>query len=367
MMLGRVPLARRNVLAEPRRLVASAAGVGMAIMLILLLDGLWAGIKANITTYEDNVGADLYVAQSGTRNFFGAISVIPVSTVDTVRADPYVDWAVPVRGFFSIVELPGRKVPTYVIGSVPGERGGPWELHQGRAPETDDEVAIGSVMAKRHGLAIGDRVEIMGRAFTVVGTSTDAFMASFVFMTHAATDQLLRSPATTSFVLVGTRQPTAVRARLASSGFSVLDRDQLARADLKLMARAYSVPLTVMRAVAFAIGSLVIALTVYTAIVDRRREYGIVKAMGAHGRRLLALAVEQTFIIAAIGLVTGGLLFLAGRAYISWVRPQFVIVATPGSLARTVAAGVLMGLVAAALPARRLARIEPATAYRGGS
>ena len=70
----------------------------MAIMLILLLDGLWAGIKANITTYEDNVGADLYVAQPGTRNFFGAISVIPTDTVDTVRADPDVDWAVPVRG-----------------------------------------------------------------------------------------------------------------------------------------------------------------------------------------------------------------------------------------------------------------------------
>ena len=57
-MFGQVPLARRNVLARPRRLVASAAGVGMAIMLILLLDGLWAGIRANITTYEDNVGAE---------------------------------------------------------------------------------------------------------------------------------------------------------------------------------------------------------------------------------------------------------------------------------------------------------------------
>ena len=203
-MLGRVPLARRNLLAEPRRLVASVAGVGMAIMLILLLDGLWAGIKANITTYEDNVGADLYVAQAGTHNFFGAISVIPASTVNTVRADADVSWAAPVRGFFAIVGLHDTKVPTYVIGSVPGERGGPWELRSGRAPENDGEVAIGGVMAKRHGLSIGDRFQIMGRAFTIVGTAPDAFMASFVFMTHAATDQLLRAPATTSFVLVGT-------------------------------------------------------------------------------------------------------------------------------------------------------------------
>lgn len=365
-MFGRVPLARRNLLAEPRRLAASAAGVGTAIMLILLLDGLWAGIQANITTYEDNVGADLYVAQPGTRNFFGAISVIPASTADTVRADPDVDWAVPVRGFFSIVELHGRKVPTYVIGSTPGERGGPWELRRGRAPEADDEVVIGRVMATRHGLDVGDRVEIVGRAFTVVGTSTDAFMASFVFMTHAATDALLSAPETTSFVLLGTDDPAAVRDRLSASGLAVLDRDELARADLKLMARAYSVPLTVMRAVAFAVGSIVIALTVYTAIADRRREYGIVKAMGAQGRRLVALAVEQTLIIAALGLAAGSVLFLAGRSYISLVRPQFVILASAGSLGRAAAAGVLMGLVAAVLPARRLARLEPATAYRGG-
>lgn len=364
-MAGRVPLARRNLLAEPRRLLASAAGVGMAVMLVLLLDGLWAGIQANITTYEDHVGADLYVAQPGTRNFFGAISVLPADTVDTVADDPDVAWTAQVRGFFSIVELHDTKVPTYVIGSVPGERGGPWELHDGRAPQTDSEVAIGSVMARRHGLDVGDDLEIMGRSFTVVGTSTDAFMASFVFMTHAATDDLLSAAGTTSFVLVGTDQPDAVRQRLHAAGFTVLDRDQLARADLDLMARAYRVPLAVMRAVAFAIGSIVIALTVYTAIADRRREYGIVKAMGARARHLTGLAVEQSLILAAIGIVSGGVLFVAARALIAELRPQFVILATTGSVTRAVATGLAMGLVAALVPARRLARLEPASAYRG--
>lgn len=58
-----------------------------------------------------------------------------------------------------------------------------------------------------------------------MGTSTDAFMASFVLMAHAATDQLLSSPGTTSFVLVGTHDPAAVREHLAATGLSVLDRD----------------------------------------------------------------------------------------------------------------------------------------------
>ena len=365
-MARTVPLARRNLLADPRRLVASAAGVGMAIMLILLADGLWAGIKANVTTYEDNVGADLYVAQPGTRNFFGAISVIPADTVTTLRADPAVQWAEPVRGFFSIIDLHERKVPAYVIGSKPGAPGGPWELRSGRAPERDDEVAVGPVMASRHGLTVGDSIDIMGQSFRIVGTSTDAFMASFVFMTHAASDRLLSAPGTTSFVLVATDDPDGVRQRLADTGLAVLDRDQLARNDLALMARAYGVPLKVMRGVAFAIGSLVIALTAYTAIAERHREYGIVKAIGASGRHLYGLALRQTMMISATGLLAGGLLFFAGRVLIGWARPQFIVVATPGGVGRAVGAAVLMGAVAAILPARRLATLEPAAAYRGG-
>jgi putative ABC transport system permease protein len=361
-----VPLARRNLMSDLRRLAASAAGVGMAIMLILLVDGLWTGIRTNVTTYQDNVGADLYAAQPGTRNFFGAVSVIPDSTLEAARADPDVEWASPVRGFFSIVDLHDTKVATYVIGSVPGERGGPWEIRTGRAPAADDEVTIGSVMAERHGLAPGDPLDIMGRRFTVVGTTADMFMASFAFMTHAATDDLLQAPSTTSFVLVGTGSPDAVRERLERAGVAVLDTDELARNDLALLTRAYEVPLAVMRGVAFAAGALVIALTAYTAIAERRREYGIVKAIGARRRHLISLAVRQTMMVATVGLVAGGLFFLAGRVIIASTRPQFVILATPGSIGRAVAAAVLMGLVAAVLPAHRLATLAPATAYRGG-
>lgn len=360
-----VPLARRNLLAEPRRLIASAGGVGLAIMLILLLDGLWAGIKANVTTYEDHSGADLYVAQAGTHNFYGAVSVIPADTVARVRADPDVAWAAPVRGYFSIIDLHGRKVATFVVGSVPGQRGGAWTLTSGRVPAADDEVAVGRVVAKRHGLRLGDPIEIMGRRFTIVGTTSDTFMASFVFMTHAATDELLSAPGTTSFVLVGTARPEAVRSRLRATGLAVLDRDELAENDLALMTRAFGVPLRVMVGVAFATGSLVIALTAYTAIAERRREYGIVKAVGARGRYLLALALRQTMLIAGAGLVVSAPLFVAGRAAIAWARPQFVVVATTSGVGRAVGAALLMGVLAAFVPARRLAKLEPATAYRG--
>jgi putative ABC transport system permease protein len=363
---GTVPLARRNLLADPRRLVATAVAVGLAIMLILLLDGLWIGITRGVTAYEDNVGADLYVAQPGTHNFFGAVSQIPIGTLDIVRAQPGVDWAAPVRTYLAIVDLHKRKIPTAVIGWVPGERGGPWVIAAGRAPQADDEVAIGRVMADRHGLDVGDSIDMMGRRFRIVGTSSDTFMTSFVFMTHAATDALLGTPDTTSFILVGTRDPAAVRAGLAATGLAVHDRDELARRDLAVLTRAYKVPMGVMRTVALAIGSLVVALSVYTAMMDRRREYGIIKAMGATRRHLLSIAFRQTMIVAGIGLATGGVLFLVGRAVITNLRPQFAVVATAGGIARAVVAAVLMAAIAAIVPAHQLARLEPAAAYRGG-
>jgi putative ABC transport system permease protein len=78
------------------------------------------------------------------------------------------------------------------------------------------------------------------------------------------------------------------------------------------------------------------------------------------------LALQQTMIIAVAGLVVGGVLFVIGREAIRWSRPQFLVVATGTGIARAIGAAVLMGAVAALIPARRLARLEPATAYRGG-
>ena len=58
----------------------------MALMLILLLDGLWAGVRAQVTRYEDEIGAQLYVVAPGARSLFADGSNIPLTTVDTVQA-----------------------------------------------------------------------------------------------------------------------------------------------------------------------------------------------------------------------------------------------------------------------------------------
>lgn len=365
-MSGSVPLARRNLLSEPRRLAASAGGVGLALMLILLLSGLRAGIDTQATIYEERTGADLYVAQPGSRNFFSSTSVIPISTLEQVKADPGVAWAAPVRGTLSILQLHERKVAAYLVGWEQGQRGGPWSLVSGQVPADDNEIVIGKVLADRHGLAVGDTVNVLGTDFRVSGIgATDTFMLSFVFMRHAAADALLRSPGTTSFVLVGTEDPAGVRSRLEATGLNVISRNEIEANDLAVISRPFSVPLRVMVGVALAIGSLVIALTAYSALIDHSRDYGIVKALGARRGMLYRLAITQTLGLAALGLMVGAGLFFGGRALIVSLRPQFAIPLTRATVTQTVGAALVMGLIAAVLPATRLARLDPATAYRG--
>ena len=365
-MVRSVPLGRRNLLADHRRLAAGVVGVGLAVMLILLLDGMWAGLRDQATLYTDRAGADLYVLQPGVRDLTAGTSTLPLSTVDTVRADPEVTWAAPVRSAYVVLELHGSKVAPQVIGSVPAQRGGVWSLAAGRAPVADDEIVPDHILADRHGLGIGERIEVAGRRFRVVGLADHSygFMIPYVFVTHAAVDQVAGTQGKTSVVLVGTDQPTAVAQRLRHQGLNVLTREQVAANNVHVATGIFGSPMRMMVGVGFAAGTLVIALTAYTAIVERRREYGIVKAMGATGRRLVGLAMTQTLALAGLGLVAGGLFFVAGRAVLVASRPQFTVVLTTGSLGRAALAATVMALVAAMIPARRLASVEPAAAYR---
>jgi putative ABC transport system permease protein len=207
----------------------------------------------------------------------------------------------------------------------------------------------------------------MARPFRVVGLSrgTSGFMTGIVFITHSAGDTLLGARGTTGYVLVGTGRPQAAE-RQRARGLTVLTRRELAANSLELTTGIYGPPIRLMVAVAFAVGALVIALTAYTSVVERRREYGIVRAIGARGSTLTVLAVRQTLALAVLGLLAGALLYAAGRAVITAWRPQFSVVLTPAGLGRAVAAALLMGLVAAVVPVRRLVATDPASAYRGG-
>jgi putative ABC transport system permease protein len=363
-------LARRNLVQDRTRLALSIAGVTLAVTLMLLLNGLLNGMYTQIGAYLDHSPGQVVVAQRGVRSLLGATSLVPPGTANQVQSLPEVARAIPVMSQFVMLDLDGRKQPAYLIGYDPALGGGPWRLSAGREPRVDSEVVLDRVLAARHAIALGDTLPVMGRDFSVVGLSdgTTSWMTSFFFLRKTAAESLLRAPGATSFLLV-TPAPgvsaTELRDRLnALPGVEAVRKSDMIANDITLLARFFSIPLRLMVTIAFLVGTLVVGLVIYTATVERRREYGVLKAIGARNRRLYGVVMMQALLAALAGAMLGLALTVGAAQAIMALRPQFLVTFTPLAVAQAIGATLVMAALAAFFPARLLARLAPADAFR---
>jgi putative ABC transport system permease protein len=363
---GSVPVTWRLLTERPVRLAVGALGVGLALMLILVLDGLWVGVQNRVTLFEDHTGAQLAVVAPGTDSLFADASSLPSATEREVAGTVGVRWASGVRTMYNILELHGGKTAVALVGADPGRPGGPWALREGRAPNADDEVAVDAMLADQHGLRVGGTLPVLGATLRIVGLTQDTamFMTPLVFVTQNNLNDRLHAAGTTGTVLVGTDDPAGTAARLRARGFSVRTTADLHEAALRLATRIFGGPVRLMVGVGFVAGTLIVALVAHTLIAEQRRDLGVLKALGATPGRLRRIAVTETATLTALGAVAGVLLLLVAQGVIAAWRPQFPVLLTTATVSRTAAAAAAMALLAAWLPARRLARLDAASAFR---
>lgn len=363
-------LARRNLFQDKTRLALSVGGVALAVMLILLLNGFLAGMNKQITSYLDHAPGLLVIAQKGIRNLLGATSFLPPGIAEKAETVQGVAKVLPVLSQFIILDLHGKKQPAYLVGYEPERGGGPWEIIAGRQPETDNEVIFDRVLAERHGLRLGETFEVMGQDFTIVGLSegTTSWMMSFFFIRKSAAEKLLRAPGATSFLLVVTETGTnlvGIQSRLNElSGINALTKDEMAANDLKLFAKIFSAPLKLMVGIAFLVGTMIIGLVIYTATVERQREYGVLKAIGASNGVLYRVVTTQALAAGLFGALAGWLLAYGVAQGIMILRPQFLITLDLWGVGMAFIAGLGMALAAALFPARVIAGLAPAEVFR---
>lgn len=365
--MGGVPIARRTVLADGRRFAMSTLGVGLAVALILLLQGLWTGALAQVSAYARNAGADLFVTEQGVRN--PGESSLPITDAATVRRVAGVSEADATTVRSVILELDGEKEPVVVVGFRPGGLGGPWTLVGGRTVRSDDEVVLDSALAADRGIALGERLDLFGVQLEVVGLSsgTRTFVGgSHVFISEEEAEALFQTPGIASAILVRTAEPdVAAEAIRSSTGLSVLTAAEVGEDAEASYRRTLGTVLGLMIAIAFAAGTFTVALTVYSVVTDRLRDYGIAKAMGANRSRLLRIVLGQTLLLAGTGSVAGYVLFLVAARGLVAAMPEFQVDLPPSALALVGGAAITMAALAAVVPAHRVARLDPASVYRG--
>jgi len=119
-----------------------------------------------------------------------------------------------------------------------------------------------------------------------------------------------------------------------------------------------------MAAIAFLVGALVVGIVLYSATVERQREYGVLKAIGARGAMLYRVTLAQAFLVTVAGSLIGVAVALGSSELIMEARPQFLIAYAPETVAAALAAGGVMALLATFLPARVIAATAPAEVFR---
>lgn len=370
-MHGRVPIARRSLFHDRRRAALSVGGIAVALLLVLVLDGIFAGAMDRVTAYIRGWPADLVVSQRGVRTMHMSSSSLPTDTATRARAVTGVAWAETLR-FTTVVVASDRGTQlSYVIGVEPGGRGGPRHLVAGHEPRSG-EVVLDRLGADQLRVRVGERVRLLGRAFTVVGLTTGLtnIVNSTAFIT-ADDYATLRGPGA-SYVLVGVEpgaDPVAVQQRLTAAlpASTVQTRSEFAAQERRIVRDMSADLMRIITIIGFATALAVVALTLFSTTLTRLREYGIMSALGSRRSRLAATVLGEALWSVGLALLTALILAAGLAGLVDRIQPNVHIAIETSGVLRTAIGALIVAVVGALLPLRRVVAVDPVTAFRGGS
>jgi putative ABC transport system permease protein len=367
-----IRLAFRNLFQNRIRLAISVGGAALSLLLILSLDAIFTGVEQRITVYIQNSGADIFVAQSGVRNMHMASSSLPDSVGRKVKTVSGVAAVTPIQYLTNYVLVGNERNLAYIIGLPENARlGGPWKVSSGRSLPGEGEAIIDRNVAEKSGVQLGGEVKIMGEEFEVVGLSeeTSSLVNSVAFISTEDFEEIRGSYKTFSFLLVKVSpedSPQEVADRIQAQIRDVTVQTQAAFATQeRQVVRDMSTDLIkIMNLIGFLIGLAVMALTVYTATLARRAEYGVLKALGARNGQLYQVVLAQAVLSVAFGFTIG----LAITLFLSIIIPRLglsmVMEISRTSLLKVGSLSLVISGVAAILPIRQIAGLDPAMVFR---
>ncbi len=252
--------------------------------------------------------------------------------------------------------------------------GGPLAIVSGKSPPGPGEIVIDAAMSDRYGVGIGDRLVRGAESLTVVGKSSggDFVFTQVAFVTlDTAVDFLgLDQEGRRTFFLLTLQDPSqkealAQRLGVSASGARFFTGEEFADVTRDRVLSNILPILIVVLIVAFIVGLAVAGLMIYTATVEKSREYGILKAEGFTNRFLYRVVLEQSLVTSALGFLLGAGIAILVAPFAQDLVPQFVVFIRWQDLLGITGATLLIAIVAALIPVRRLAQIDPVTVFKG--
>lgn len=369
-MLKRVvPVARRNLLAERGRFVMSVAGVAFAVLLVLIILSLYRGWSGASNLFRELPG-DIWLAQAGTTDPFRASSLLPAGRDEELAQIAGVQAVLPTYARRIGFEHNGEELDVFFL-SLAAPEGLPLsESVQERFFPGKGQVIVDAVLAKRAGLSVGDTITVLGHELVVERITPGGNPIFELGLLNAAdAESLLAQPGFVNFYVLATAAGADLAAVAADAQEIVAaseasTSDEFADSMSRLVNQGFLPVVGVLVALGLAIGGAVIALTTYTATIEKARDFGVLKAVGASNAFVYRIVVAQSLIIGVFGSVLGVGASALAATLIKRGVPEFVTDLRVGDAAEVFAAAVLVSILAAYVPVHRINRIEPAMVFR---
>jgi len=344
----------RNVIYRPIRTIVSVLAVAVEVTLVIVIVGLTSGMVQETAKRIEGVGADVML-QPPSASVFLAFSgaPMPVRIGDRLRQLKYVQAVAPVLLQFNsaggIDVLYGIDPESFRAVS------GGFVFLQGHDMTGPDDVLVDDFAARSKNIAVDSTYRLLDHDFHVAGI-VEHGKGARIFVPMQTLQDLsgARDKASIFFLKCTRAEHTAAvmdEMRAILPGYEIRPLKDF----LSLMTST-SLPgldafVDSMIALAVAIGFLVIFLSMYTTVIERTRDIGVLKSMGASNAYIVRALLMETAVICSVGIAVGIAMSYLTRAFFLSALPTLSILITPDWIVRSALIAVVGGLLGASYPA----------------
>ena len=353
-----------NLVHRPLRSMISVVAVALEVTLILLIVGLSLGMLQDQRTRNAGIGADVIVLPAGSSFIAGLTGApMPIKIGDVLAKLPHVKSVAPVvtqissAGTLEIIA--GIDLPSYesLSGGFHYLAGGPFQ-----GPY---DVLVDDLFAKSKHATVGETIEILNNKFRICGIVERGKGArKFVPLTTlqdliGARDKAtifylkLDDPANADTVVDEIKQVPGMERKVVNSMASYLAA--MSAGNIPMLATFIDVVV----GISVAIGFIVIFQAMYTAVLERTREIGILKSLGASKLYIVNVVLRETVLLALSGVVLGIVVSMAARAGLAHRFPLLQVVVDSGWIVRAALIAVAGAIAGALYPAFKAAQKDP--------
>jgi putative ABC transport system permease protein len=353
-----------NLVHRPLRSMITIVAVALEVTLILLIVGLSLGMLQDSRTRNAGIGADVIVLPPGSSFIAGLTGApMPIKIKDVLARLPHVKSVAPVvtqissAGTLEIIA--GIDLPSYEALS------GGFHYLEGGSFQGPNDVLVDDLFAKSKHVKAGQTIEILNNKFRISGIVERGKGARKFVPLSTLQDLIGARDKATIFYLKLDDQANADAVVEEIKGVPGMDRYVVNSMASYLAAMSTSnIPLlstfiNVVVGISMVIGFIVIFQAMYTAVMERTREIGILKSMGASKLYIVNVVLRETLLLALGGIVLGIVVSMAARTVLAHRFPLMQVVVDGGWIVRATLIAIVGAIAGALYPAFKAAQKDP--------